>query len=163
MRLASFCIAIAVFVSFGLPQLQSGEEKKGAKPSEEKKDSKPEAKKDSEAKGKIPEAAQKIIKENKVLHGVVVIEVTVDGPSQMGREKPKDAGDVIMLEEGDIITHVDGKEIKTAADYHKLMSGNEEKKVTVIDVNSGKSITDYFKPKEGRLEIVFEVITPPLG
>ena len=53
------------------------------------------------------------------------------------REKPKGEGDVVILEEGDVITHVDGKEIKTAADYYKQMGGNDEKKVTVVNVNDG--------------------------
>jgi hypothetical protein len=154
MRLASWCFAVAAVVSLGLPQLQADEGKK---------DEKTEAKKDKEVKGKIPAELRKKIQENKVTHGVVIIEVTAGGASQMGREKPKGEGDVILLEEGDIITHVDGKEIKTADDYHKLISGKDEKKITVIDVNTGKSVTDYFKPNDGTLEIVFEVIAPSVG
>jgi S1-C subfamily serine protease len=146
MRMAFRSAAVAALLAVVLAQLQAREPKQ-----------------DDEAKGKIPETARKIIAESKIRHGVVVVEVTAGGPATSGREKPKGEGDVIILEPGDIITHVDGKEIKTSADYHKLMSGNDEKKITVIDVNTGKPIVDYFKPQDGRLLITFEVITPPLG
>jgi hypothetical protein len=43
------------------------------------------------------------------------------------------------------------------------MSGKDEKKITVIDINTGKPVTDYFRPEDGKLGIVFEVIAPNVG
>ena len=120
-------------------------------------------KKDEEAKGKITEAVRKKLKDNKVTFGVVLLEVTTGGPATQGSEKPKGEGDQSSMEEGDIITHVDGKEIKTAADYYKLMSGNDEKKLTIIDVNTDKPVMFYFKPKDGKLGVKFEVIAAQVG
>ncbi len=154
MRWTSWCVAVLAVVVFGLPHLHARDDKPAAK-----KDSK----KDEEVKGKIPDAIKKTIEKDKIQFGIVLVGVTAGGPATNGREKPKGEGDVIILEEGDIITHIDGKEVRTAADYYKLMGGNDEKKVTVIDVNTGKPVTDYFKPKDGQLEIKFEVVTPPLG
>jgi S1-C subfamily serine protease len=162
MRLPPWSVAVAALAAFGLCLTQAGDEKQDAKKPGETK-GKVEAKKDEEAKGKIPEAVRKQILKNKIEYGVVLVGVTAGGPATTGREKPKGEGDIVMLEEGDIITHVDGKEIKSAADYYKLMSGNDEKKLTVIDVNTGKPVTDYFKPEDGKLGIVFEVIQPAVG
>jgi hypothetical protein len=159
------CVVLAFSLAL-LPRTQAQEAKKDEPAKgkvEEKKEDEGKGKKDKEVKGKIDEAMRKKIRENKVTFGVVLIEVTADGPATKGREKPGGAGDVILLEEGDIITHVDGKEVKTAADYHKLMSGKDEKKITVIDINTGKPVTDYFKPEDGKLGIVFEVIAPDVG
>jgi hypothetical protein len=33
----------------------------------------------------------------------------------------------------------------------------------VIDINTGKPVTDYFRPEDGKLGIVFEVIAPDVG
>jgi hypothetical protein len=41
------------------------------------------------------------------------------------------------------------------------MTGNDEKKCTVIDVNTGDEQTLFFKPRGGKLGVKFEVITPP--
>jgi hypothetical protein len=149
----------ALFV-FGLFPLYAGETKK---------DTKPDAAKDEEVMGKMAESQKRLqdrkarTEPTKIRSGVYILEVTAGGPATSGREKPNDAGDIIMLEEGDIITHIDGKEVRTAADYYKLMSGNKEKKITVIDMNTDKEMTDYFKPVDGQLMIKFEIITPPLG
>jgi S1-C subfamily serine protease len=153
MRLATWCLVAAAFVWLGLPYLQSGEDKK---------DAKPEAKKDSEVKGKIPEEIRKKIKESKLTQGVVIIEVTADGAAHKGHEKANGGGETVLLEEGDIITQIDGKDVKSAEDYHKLMKGKEEKKLTVVDVNTGKPVTVYFTPKDGCLEITFEVVATPV-
>jgi hypothetical protein len=163
MRWTIWCGAVAAVVVLGYVPVQARDDKPDAKKEAKKDEDKKDGKKDEELKGKIPEAIRKKIQKNKVQFGIVLLEVTADGPATKGREKPKGEGDVILLEEGDIITHVEGKEIKSAAEYYKLLSGNEEKKLTIIDVNTGKSITDYFKPKDGRLDVKFEVITPPLG
>ncbi len=162
MRLRWLCVAtLAAFVVWGLPQLQSADKKEDAKKEDAKKEEKTEAKKekDKEVKGKIPPELRKKIQDKKVAFGAVVIELTADGASQHGHEKAKEGGDTVMLEEGDIITHVDGKEIKSAEDYHKLMSGKEERKLTIIDINTGKPNVFFFKPNDGRLEIVFEAIS----
>jgi C-terminal processing protease CtpA/Prc len=48
-----------------------------------------------------------------------------------------------MLEKGDIITHVDGKAVKSAADYAKAMNGasdHAQVKLRVRDVNSGNEV-----------------------
>jgi S1-C subfamily serine protease len=47
------------------------------------------------------------------------------------------------LEKGDIITHVDGKPVKSAADYAKAMNGaadHAQVKLRVKDVNSGNEV-----------------------
>jgi S1-C subfamily serine protease len=156
-----FCAAVA-FAVLILPRayVQAARTDDDAKAKEE---GKKDEKKDKEVKGKIPEAVKKQLQDNKVTFGVVLIEVTAGGPAVGGHEKTKCQGDTVMMEEGDVITHVDGKEIKTAADYYKAMSGNDEKKLTIIDVNTGKPVTDFFKPKDGKLGIVFEVIPAQVG
>jgi C-terminal processing protease CtpA/Prc len=48
-----------------------------------------------------------------------------------------------MLEKGDIITKVDGKSIKSAADYAKALNGaadHDKVKLTVRDVNSSEEV-----------------------
>jgi PDZ domain-containing secreted protein len=135
-------LAVVTLVALGLPQLQARESKK----------------KDEEAKGKIPEEVRKRIQEHKYKFGAVLIEVASDGASQEGHEKTDGEGGTIMLEEGDIITHIDGKEVKTAEDFYKLMKGDKEKKLTVIDKNTDQTVSGYFKPKEGKLGVKFEVI-----
>jgi S1-C subfamily serine protease len=160
MRTTTWCCIAAAILALGLVQAGAQETKKEGKPA---------TKTDEEANGKIAESQKKLLARQvrsevtKINSGVYILDVTAGGPAMSGREKPKGGGDVIMLEEGDIITHINGKEVKTAADYHKLMSGNDEKKLTVIDVNSDKPIIDYFKPQDGRLMIKFEIISPPLG
>jgi S1-C subfamily serine protease len=156
MRLATWCLVAAAFVWLGQPYLQSAEDNKD-------KDAKTEAKKDTEVKGKIPEEIRKKLKDAKVTQGVVLIEVTADGAAQKGHEKANGGGETVLLEEGDVISQIDGKDVKTAEDYHKLMKGKDEKKLTVINVNDGKPVTAYFTPKDGRLEITFEVVATPVG
>ena len=164
MRVRPWICAILALSLAVLPGLQAqAANKDEPSKSEGKKGDEAKAKKDEEVKGKIPEEQRKKSRENKVKFGVVIIEVTADGPATKGHEKPGGGGDGIMLEEGDIITHVDGKEVKSAGDFHKLMSGKDEKKLTVIDINTGKSVSDYFKPDDGKLGVVFEVIAPEVG
>jgi S1-C subfamily serine protease len=146
---ARFCTVVAI-LALGLAQLQARDEKK-----EEKK---ADAKKDEQVKGKIPEDVRKRIEEKKIAHGVVIIEVTPDGPATAGRNED---GQQVLLEKGDIITKVNDKAVKTADDFYKLMGGNDERKVIVIDVNTGDSQTIFFKPKDGLFGVKFEVITPP--
>jgi hypothetical protein len=43
------------------------------------------------------------------------------------------------------------------------MKEKGEKKLTVIDVNTGNPVTVYFTPKDGRLEITFEVVASPVS
>jgi S1-C subfamily serine protease len=165
MRVRSWlCVILALSLAVlpGLQALGANADEPAKGKAEGKKDE-AKAKKDEEAKGKIPEEQRKKIRENKIKFGVVVIEVTADGPATKGHEKAGGGGDTILLEEGDIITHVDGKEVKSAADYYKLMSGKDEKKITVIDINTGKSVSDYFTPDDGKLGVVFEVIAPEVG
>jgi S1-C subfamily serine protease len=142
MRPAPWCLAIVAALALLAPRLYAADDKK-----------------DEEAKGKLSQETRKRIQEKKFTFGAVILEVTADGPATKGREKPKDAGDIVMLEEGDIITHVDGKEVKTADDFYKLMGGGGEKKITVINVQDNKPISSYFKPKGGKLGIKFEMIS----
>jgi S1-C subfamily serine protease len=136
---------------------------------EPKRDGKAETPKDEQLTGKIAESQKRLrdrkvrSEPTKIMTGVYILEVTAGGPATAGREKPKDAGDIVMLEEGDIITHIDGKQVKTAEEYYKLMSGSGEKKITVVDVNTDKTIVNYFKPVDGQLMIKFEILSPPLG
>jgi S1-C subfamily serine protease len=164
MRLAPWFIATVAFAVLISPASfvrATGADDEAKGKTEDKKGEK----KDTEVKGKIPDSIKKQIQDNKVSYGVVLIEVQAGGPAVNGHEKAKGEGDTVMLEEGDIITHVDGKEIKTAADFHKAMSSNDEKKLTVIDQNTGKTAPNpfYFKPKDGKLGIVFEMIAPQVG
>jgi len=160
MHSKSLYYAIAALFALGLLHLQADEPKKNDKPA---------AKKDEEVTGKIMESQKKLRDRNvrsdytKVRHGVYILEVTTGGPAMTGHERSKNGGDIVMLEEGDIITHIDGKPVKAAEDYYKLIKGNDEKKLTVIDVNTDKAIEDYFKPVDGQLMIKFEIVTPPLG
>jgi S1-C subfamily serine protease len=146
MRLATWSCALVALVALCLPQARADETKK-----------------DEEAKGKIPEATRKKLEHNKVTFGAFLLDVAAGSPATDGSEKGKGTGGWVCLEKGDIITHIDGKPVRTAADYHKLMSGNDERKITVIDVNSDVPTTYFFKPKAGCLGIKFEIITPPLG
>src|SRR5262249_25068523 len=114
MRLATWCLVAAAFLWLGLASLQAGGDKK------DDQDAKPEAKKDTEVKGKIPEDIRKKLKAAKVTQGVVLIEVTADGAAQKGHQKANGGGETVLLEEGDVITQIDGKDVKTADDYHKL-------------------------------------------
>lgn len=143
MRSAFWFVAVVAAVALAAPPLSARDDKK----------------KDEEAKGQIPQETRKRIQQKKIEFGAVILEVTQGGPATNGREQPKDKGDVIILEEGDIITHVDGKEVRTAADYYKLMDGNGERKITIIDVQDNKPKTNYFKPKNGKFGVKFEVIS----
>ncbi len=150
MRSAARLCAVAAVLALAAAQLQAREEKK-----EEKK---ADAKKDEQVKGKIPDDVRKSIEDKKIAHGIVLIEVIADGAATNGRN---DGGEPVLLEKGDMILKVNGKEIKTAEDFHKAMAGNDEKKCLVIDVNTGDEQTLFFKPKDGKLGVKFEVITPP--
>ena len=67
-------------------------------------------------------------------------EVGADGPAS---KLIDGAGEVVLLEKGDIITEVDGKKVKSAQDYAKAMNGVADPakiKLKVRDVNTGKEI-----------------------
>jgi len=74
-------------------------------------------------------------------------EVDKDGPAAMLSDPSGDCP-VAVLEQGDIITEVDGKKVRSAQDYAKAMNGapdHNKIKLRVRDVNTGKQLEYYAK------------------
>jgi S1-C subfamily serine protease len=97
------------------------------------------------------------VKAPTVKAGAVIVDVTEGGPATKGsldKEGTMQAG----LEKGDTIVKVDGKEIKSAKDYHDSMKGDEQKELTVVDQKTGQEVKAYFKPSKGALGIKFYII-----
>lgn len=76
------------------------------------------------------------------------------GKGSLDKEEARPAA----LEKGDVVTHVNGKEVKSAKDYRDLMKGDDQKELTVVDKSSGDKVTAYFKPEKGALGIKFYII-----
>jgi S1-C subfamily serine protease len=81
--------------------------------------------------------------------GVKVLYVHPGSPATRGRtENP---GEVVQLEAGDIITHINGVKINTRQDYCRAMAGNNWKKLTVIDKQTGSTVQAWFRPVNRRI------------
>lgn len=89
--------------------------------------------------------------------GAVVVSVTEGGPATKG-STDKEGTSAAELEKEDVITQIDGKDIKSAKDYYELMKGETQKELTVIDQRTGSEEKGYFKPEKGALGIKFYII-----
>jgi hypothetical protein len=104
------------------------------------------------------EVPRKALPPNRLIKGARIDKVLKDTPATGGSTKPGKKGNRVVLEEGDIITHINGEPVNSVKDYHELMRGSNEKKLTVIDWRKKKAYHDYFKPRNGLIGIRFQMV-----
>jgi hypothetical protein len=117
------------------------------------------SKKETELADPIPvriEVPRELFPKDQWTYGMRVTKVFPDTPATNGGTMPGGKGNRVILEPGDIITHINGAPVKGFTDYYELMHGNNEKCVTVIDWKDQAVYNDYFRPKGGRIGIKIE-------
>lgn len=92
------------------------------------------------------------------VYGVKITKVFQRTPATDGSTRPGRRGNRVILEPGDIITHINGASVKGVKDYYELMNGNAEKRVTVLDWKDKVVHFDYFRPEGGRIGIKFQPV-----
>jgi hypothetical protein len=104
------------------------------------------------------EVPPKQLPPGKWIKGVRIDKVFEKAPATDGSTRPGKKGNRVVLEKGDIITHINGAALNSTKDYLELMRGNKEKRLTVIDWRKKTAHNGYFRPKDGRLGIKIQMV-----
>jgi len=67
-------------------------------------------------------------------------------------------GKTYTLESGDVITHIDGVQMKKAAQFRAALGGGGAVVLTVVDRNGGGTYEFTARPQDGILGIYFTVV-----